>query len=121
MTELLRPAMYGAQHPIQILQETPAKTTRPCIVVGHCCESGDIFTPAPGDPEALSTRDLPEAEIGDYALIGGAGAYSSAMSAKNYNSFPEVAELLLRTDGTIALIRTRQTLEQAVANELDIF
>ncbi|MEX0322221.1 MAG: diaminopimelate decarboxylase [Puniceicoccaceae bacterium] len=118
MTELLRPAMYGSQHPIYILQEQPSGESRPYIVAGHCCESGDIFTPAPADPEALSVRELPKAAIGDLALVGGAGAYSSAMSAKNYNSFPEVAEVMLKTDGGYALIRRRQPLEQIWENEI---
>lgn len=118
MTELLRPAMYGSQHPIYILQETPSTETLPYIVAGHCCESGDIFTPAPADPEALAARQLPMATIGDLAVIAGAGAYSSAMSAKNYNSFPEVAEVMLMSDGSVKLIRKRQTLEQIWENEL---
>jgi diaminopimelate decarboxylase len=118
MTEILRPSLYGAQHPIDILQETPVTHRQPAIVVGHCCESGDILTPAPGDPEALSTRDLPVARPGDFALIGGAGAYCAAMSAKNYNSFPEAPEVMLNTDGRIRLIRQRQTLDQILTNEL---
>ncbi|WP_238710397.1 diaminopimelate decarboxylase [Oceanipulchritudo coccoides] len=117
MTEILRPSLYGAQHPIELLQAKPGTVRRPVIVVGHCCESGDILTPAPGDPEALSARDLPDARIGDFALIGGAGAYCSAMSAKNYNSFPEAPEILLCTDGSIKVIRKRQTLEQILVNE----
>ena len=117
MTEILRPSLYGAQHPIELLQAEPATARRPVIVVGHCCESGDILTPAPGDPEALSTRNLPDARIGDFALIGGAGAYCSAMSAKNYNSFPEAPEAMLCADGSIKVIRKRQTLEQILVNE----
>ena len=119
MTEILRPSLYGAQHPIYILQESPSEITQPVIIVGHCCESGDILTPAPADPEGLAPRNLPVASIGDFALIGGAGAYCSAMSAKNYNSFPEVAEVLLHPDDSYSLIRRRQTLEQIVTNEID--
>ena len=120
MTEVLRPSLYGAQHPIDILTGREAGETRPAIVVGHCCESGDILTPAPGDPEALAPRDLPVAQVGDLALIGGAGAYCSAMSAKNYNSFPEAPEVLLREDGSHSLIRKRQSLAQILVNETDI-
>lgn len=118
MTEILRPSLYGSQHPIHILQDEPAGGETEAIVVGHCCESGDILTPAPGDAEALSPRRLPAARPGDFALIGGAGAYCSAMSAKNYNSFPEAPEVLLEMDGSPRLIRRRQTLGQVVANEL---
>lgn len=119
MTDILRPSLYGAQHPIHVIQEQPQGDTEPAIVVGHCCESGDILTPAPGDPEGLSPRQLPRASIGDMVLIGGAGAYCSAMSAKNYNSFPELPEVLRQEDGSIRLIRRRQTLEQVIQNELE--
>jgi diaminopimelate decarboxylase len=117
MTEILRPSLYGAQHPIHILGKSGAEDLRPTIVVGHCCESGDILTPAPGDPEGLSPRPLQPARTGDLVLIGGAGAYCSAMSAKNYNSFPEAPEVLVRQSGQVDLIRRRQTLQQILANE----
>ncbi len=119
MTEILRPSLYGAQHPIEVLQDVPAESGEPVVIVGHCCESGDILTPAPGDSEGLAPRSLPEARIGDLVAIGGAGAYCSAMSAKNYNSFPEAPEVLLKTDGTVRLIRRRQSLEQILQNEID--
>lgn len=118
MTELLRPSIYGAQHPISLLQSSPAKTSRDYVVVGHCCESGDILTPAPGDPELLATRALPEASIGDYCVIDGAGAYASAMTPKHYNSYPEAAEVMIQIDGTARLIRRRQKLEDIWANEV---
>lgn len=118
MTELLRPSIYGAQHPISLLQATPATATQPYVVVGHCCESGDILTPAPGDPELLATRELPVAQIGDYCVIDGSGAYASAMTPKHYNSYPEAAEVLLEADRTPRLIRRRQKLEDIWANEV---
>lgn len=118
MTELLRPSIYGAQHPISILQECPSENTRDYVVVGHCCESGDILTPAPGDPELLATRNLPEAKIGDFCVIDGAGAYASGMTPKHYNSYPEAAEVMLESSGAPRLIRRRQKLEDIWANEL---
>jgi diaminopimelate decarboxylase len=42
------------------------------------------------------------------------------MSAKNYNSFPEAAEVLLRESGELVLIRKRQTLEQMLQNEVSV-
>ncbi|MBT7922616.1 MAG: diaminopimelate decarboxylase, partial [Opitutae bacterium] len=51
-------------------------------------------------------------------VIEGVGAYCSAMSAKNYNSFPEAPEVLRREDGSFALIRKRQLLDQILDNEL---
>lgn len=118
MTEVLRPSLYGAQHPITVFSSIPEAPERDFIVVGHCCESGDILTPAPGDPELLAPRRLPEPRTGDLCWIGGAGAYCAAMAAKNYNSFPEAPEVLLQTNGSARLIRRRQTLEQIMANEV---
>ena len=119
MTEILRPAMYGAQHPIWVVPAPGGRRTQlEYLVVGHCCESGDILTPEPGDPERLETRILAEARSGDVVVIGGAGAYCSSMAAKNYNSFPEAAELLRRKDGTFVVIRERQSMDQVVANEV---
>ncbi len=120
MTENLRPSMYGAQHPIRLVtaQNRTATDTSDYVIVGHCCESGDIVTPLPGNPEGLGPRTLPEARIGDSIVIGGAGAYCAAMPAKNYNSYPEAAEVLRTRDGEFKLIRRRQTLDQVLANEI---
>ncbi len=118
MTDILRPSIYGAQHPISILSEKPESRTEKYIVVGHCCESGDILTPAPGDPEALSPRRMPKAKIGDFCVIGGAGAYCSSMSPNNYNSYPASPEVVLLKNGRLKAIRRRQTLEQIVENEI---
>ena len=121
MTEILRPSLYGAQHPIHIIPEPGQAKFRELeeqVVVGHCCESGDLLTPAPGDPEALATRSLPRGEIGDFCVIEGVGAYCSSMSAKNYNSFPEAAEVLHKEDGRLAQIRKRQHFDQIIENEL---
>lgn len=118
MTEVLRPSLYGAQHPIAILSKNPSGSAKKYIVTGHCCESGDILTPAPADPEALQPRALAEARIGDLCVIDGAGAYCAAMSTKNYNSFPEAAEVLLPPSGEPHLIRRRQPPEQIWQNEI---
>ncbi len=119
MTEVIRPSMYGAQHPIHIIPaQAEARGVGAYIVVGHCCESGDVLTPAPDDPEGLLPRHLTEAKAGDAVVIGGAGAYCAGMSSKNYNSFPEAAEVLLGRDGALHLIRKRQTLDQILANEM---
>lgn len=118
MTDILRPSIYGAQHPISILSEKPRKKKEEYIIVGHCCESGDILTPAPSDPEALAPRKLPEAKIGDFCAIGGAGAYCSSMSPSNYNSYPASPEVMILKDGKIKQIRRRQTLEQVIENEI---
>lgn len=121
MTELLRPSLYGAQHPINIVadpEEAAQRETIEQVVVGHCCESGDLLTPAPGDPEALAPREMPRGEIGDFCVIDSVGAYCSSMNTKNYNSFPEAAEVLKKKEGNLALIRKRQTFEQLIENEV---
>ncbi len=119
MTEILRPSLYGSQHAIIVVPGPISRSAgkKKYLVVGHCCESGDLLTPAPGQPETLAPRLLARAEIGDVCVIEGAGAYCSGMSAKNYNSFPEAAEVLLREDGALRLIRRRQSLEQITQNE----
>jgi diaminopimelate decarboxylase len=120
MTELLRPSMYGAQHPLSVVAHGHEAGTieTDYVVAGHCCESGDILTTAPGDPECLSPRRMARAEIGDTLVIEGAGAYASGMSAKNYNSFPEAAEVLIDRSGEPRLIRQRQSLDQTMQNEI---
>jgi diaminopimelate decarboxylase len=118
MTEVVRPSMYGAQHPIHVVPAADeSRGTKNYLVVGHCCESGDVLTPEPGNPEGLLPRTLTEARVGDYLVIGGAGAYCAAMSSKNYNSFPEAPEALLSVEGQLTLIRKRQTLDQILQNE----
>ena len=118
MTEVLRPSMYGAQHPIVVVPARPEERGQnEYLVAGHCCESGDILTPAVDNPEGLEARLLTEAKIGDAVFIGGSGAYCAGMAAKNYNSFPEAPEVLLDDNGVLHLLRQRQTLDQLLANE----
>jgi diaminopimelate decarboxylase len=105
MNDLMRPALYNSFHPIQAVknQDRPAITTD---VVGPICETGDFFA---------RDRHLPALEAGELVCIGAAGAYGSAM-ASNYNTRPRAAEVLISAD-RYAIIRTRETLEQLVANE----
>ena len=120
MTELQRPALYGAQHPISVVSREPG-TEQPeedFLVAGHCCESGDVLTTESGNPEGLKVRSLCRPSVDDLVVIDGAGAYASGLAAKNYNSFPEAAEVLLDRNGASRLIRRRQSLDQMLANEL---
>lgn len=119
MTEILRPSMYGAQHPVIPLPDGDGEVeTCPQLVVGHCCESGDLLTPAPEDPEGLAPRELPVVKSGAACVVEGVGAYCASMSVSNYNSFPASPEALRREDGSFVLIRKRQTLDQILENEL---
>src|SRR5262249_17125886 len=110
-----RASLYGAQHPIDVLAE---RESTPVVFVGPCCESGDVLTPAPGDPEALAPRLVPRPAIGDLVVIGGAGAYRAAMAPLTSNSHPQAPEVMRELDGSLRLVRRRQTLEQLLANEV---
>jgi diaminopimelate decarboxylase len=116
MPEVTRPSLYGAQHPITVVAE--GRPQADVVFVGPCCESGDILTPAPGDPEALAPRKVARPQAGDLVVVGGAGAYCAAMSTINYNSYPQAPEVMLEPDGTLRLLRRRQTLAQVWANEV---
>jgi len=125
MTDVLRPSLYGAVHPMTIFPAS-GKTddigtdTEDVVVVGHCCESGDLMTPKPGEPEDLARRTLRKANIGDLFVMDGSGAYCAGMSTKNYNSFPEAPEVMLDFDGKPHIIRHRQPVEEIYKNEVDI-
>jgi diaminopimelate decarboxylase len=115
MTEVTRPSLYGAQHPIDVL--ATGREQAEVVFVGPACESGDILTPAPGDPEALGPRWVPRPQVGDLVIVGGAGAYCAAMSTINYNSYPRAPEVMLEPDGTLRPLRTRQTLDDVLSGE----
>ncbi len=105
MTELIRPALYDAYHPIVPLD---ARRADPILtdVVGPVCESADTFA---------YDRWLPPLRRGDLLAITHAGAYGTSM-ASNYNSRLRPAEVLI--DGaTCSLIRKRETLDDLLANE----
>ena len=115
MPEITRPSLYGAQHPIDVLAR--GREQAAVVFVGPCCESGDILTPAPGDPEALAPRWVPRPQIGDLVVVGGAGAYCAGMATINYNSYPQAPEVML-ADGALTLLRRRQVPEQVWQNEV---
>ncbi len=121
MAEVLRPSLYGAQHPVRFVAAdvaAPAQPPAPLLVVGPCCESGDLLTPAPGDPETLGPRELPVPRPGDLVVVGAAGAYCAAMATRNYNSIPAAPEIVLAADGTLLPARRRQTLDDVLREEL---
>mgnify|MGYP000004466779 FL=1 len=122
MTEVLRPSLYAAQHPLVAVSAdgTSPKSTSRYVVVGHCCESGDLMTPGPDDAEEIAEREMGELEQGDILVVEGAGAYCAGMSSKNYNSFPEAPEVMKGKDGVMHLIRKRQNLEQILENEVEL-
>jgi len=112
---LARPILYGAYHPMAVVPVTGGgeRPLRDVVVGGPLCESGDIFTQ---DAEGVvRSEPLPEARVGDYLLIGCAGAYAFVMSS-NYNSKPQAAELLVAR-GKPHLVRARQSLDDLIRGE----
>ena len=97
----MRPAMYGAYHHITVMGKENAPCDRIYDVVGCLCENNDKFA---------VQRPLPEIAMGDLLVIHDTGAHGHAMGY-NYNGRLRSAELLLKEDGTVELIRRAETLE----------
>lgn len=114
-----RPSLYGSKHPLIVVQKEDRNpvSVGEYVVVGHCCESGDLFTQEFGG--GIEKRPLMDAEIGDFMVMEGTGAYCSGMSTKNYNSYPETQEVLLDKSGGFHLIRKKQELSQILENEIE--
>jgi diaminopimelate decarboxylase len=112
---LARPILYGAYHPLAICHAdgSAGGPLQDVVVGGPLCESGDIFTQRDGG--FVCTRSLPAAGVGDYLVIGCAGAYGFVMGS-NYNAKPLAAELLVR-DGQAHLARARQSPEDLMRGE----
>lgn len=96
---LMRPAMYGAYHHITVLGKEDAACDHQYDVTGSLCENNDKFA---------IDRMLPEIEKGDYLVIHDTGAHGYAMGY-NYNGKLKSAELLLKEDGSVQLIRRAET------------
>ena len=112
--ELMRPAMYGAHHGIELIAaDDTERPLRDTVVAGPLCESGDVFTQ--GDGGTVLSRELPQARVGDLLVFHDAGAYGASMSS-NYNSRPLTAEVLVDGERT-RLIRRRQTIGELLALE----
>ena len=96
---LMRPAMYGAYHHITVLGKEKAPCDYKYDVTGGLCENNDKFA---------IDRMLPKINIGDYLAIHDAGAHGFSMGY-NYNGKLRSAELLLKEDGTVQMIRRAET------------
>ncbi len=105
MTELMRPALYGAFHRIEPVAPRDA-VERQYEIVGPVCESTDVVG---------RDRRLPALEVGDLVAIRDTGAYGSAM-ASNYNRRPLPAEVLV-DEGRWRVIRRRQTIDDMLSLE----
>ncbi|HAF25992.1 MAG TPA: diaminopimelate decarboxylase [Lachnospiraceae bacterium] len=96
---LMRPAMYGAYHHITVAGKEDAPLDHKYDVVGSLCENNDKFA---------IDRMLPKIDIGDYLVIHDTGAHGFSMGY-NYNGKLKSAELLLKEDGEVKLIRRAET------------
>ncbi len=110
---LMRPAMYGAYHHITVLGKEKEACEYKYDVTGSLCENNDKFA---------VDRMLPKVEIGDYMVIHDTGAHGFAMGY-NYNGKLKSAELLLKEDGSVQMIRRAETPKDyfATFDGLDIY
>ena len=97
--DLMRPAMYGAYHHITVMGKEEEACSRKYDVTGSLCENNDKFA---------IDRMLPEISMGDLLFIHDTGAHGHAMGY-NYNGKLKSAELLLREDGSVQMIRRAET------------
>ena len=99
MSALMRPALYGAYHHIDVVSAASSGKTEVVDVVGSLCENNDKFA---------VQRELPAISDGDILVIHDTGAHGHAMGF-NYNSKLRPQELLLKEDNTVAMIRRAET------------
>ena len=102
---LMRPAIYGAYHHVTVAGKEDAVCDLKYDVVGSLCENCDKFA---------VDRMLPEIENGDFLIIHDTGAHGFSMGY-NYNGRLHSAELLLKEDGSVQLIRRPQTIKDYFA------
>ena len=107
MNDFLRPALYGATHPITKAVRRPRSSRRlRADVVGPVCETGDYF---------LQDWPLEEVAPGDLLVIWGTGAYSF-VAASNYNSRPRPPEVLVEGN-RFRFVRRRESQADLVRGE----
>ena len=105
MADLMRPAMYGAYHHITVVGKEDQPHDKIYDVTGSLCENNDKFA---------IDRELPKIEVGDILIIHDTGAHGHAMGF-NYNGKLRHAELLLRENGEVELIRRAETIKDYFA------
>lgn len=105
MANLMRPGMYGAYHHAVVSGKENAPADHTYDLTGSLCENCDKFA---------IDRKLPKIDIGDRIIIFDTGAHGHSMGF-NYNGKLRSAELLLKTDGSIELIRRAETIDDYFA------
>jgi diaminopimelate decarboxylase len=108
MNDLMRPALYQAEHAI-VPVAPRAGPERVVDVVGPVCETGDFLG---------KRRALPPLRSGDLLAVLATGAYGASM-ASNYNTRRRPAEVMVE-GATARLVRARETFDQLLANEIDL-
>lgn len=108
---LLRPTMYNAHHDIEVFPKDMTKRPLEVVtVVGNICENSDNLA---------TNRMLPKMNEGDIICVLDAGAYGYSM-ASNYNNMLRPAEVLIRRNNEVVLIRKRETLEDLTMNVMKL-
>ena len=107
MTELLRPALYGAHHDIEPVARRDGAPIR-AEIVGPVCETSDTLG---------RNRVLPPVQVGDLLAVRDTGAYGAAMSS-NYNRRPTAAEVLVTGEGW-RVVRRRQTIDEMLQFDVE--
>ncbi len=105
MANLMRPALYGAYHHITVVGKEELPKDHIYDVTGSLCENNDKFA---------IDRPLPLLEKGDVVVIHDTGAHGYAMGF-NYNGKLRSAEYLLQEDGSVAMIRRAETVDDYFA------
>jgi len=105
MANLMRPGLYGAYHHITVAGKEDRPLDHIYDVTGSLCENNDKFA---------IDRSLPQVDVGDIIVIHDTGAHGHAMGF-NYNGKLRSAELLLKPDGRVEIIRRAETLNDYFA------
>ncbi|MCL2279360.1 MAG: diaminopimelate decarboxylase, partial [Oscillospiraceae bacterium] len=102
-----RPTLYDSHHDIEVYRDGKIGEAKEVInIVGNQCESGDYIA---------NRRLLPVLQENDILGVLDTGAYGYSMSSQ-YNHRQRPAEVLIRTDGSVKLIRKRETYEDLLVN-----
>jgi len=105
MNDLMRPALYNAQHKIIPLKKNRKKIIGNIEFVGPICESSDKF---------LNQKEFTKVKEGDFVAISHVGAYGMSLTS-NYNTRPIIAEIMIN-GSKHKLIKKRQSLESLINN-----
>lgn len=113
MNVLVRPSMYDSWHDIEVIRNgevLPRTDMEEITVTGNICESGDLLA---------KDRMLPKMKSGDVVCVLDAGAYGYSMCS-SYNSRPRPAEVMVCSDGSVKLIRRRETIDDLMKYMLEV-